>query len=59
MKIKWEVEDGYVGKSRPQYLEIPDEDLEDMDEDEKQSYIEDSVKNDFENKVSFTWEIID
>jgi len=28
MKIRWEVEDGYVGRSRPHYITVPDEDLE-------------------------------
>lgn len=52
MKVWWQVDDGYVG-GRPQYTVIPDEDFEDMDEVEKQRYIEETVQADFEYKISW------
>ena len=60
MKIKWEVEDGYVGKSRPQYLTIDDKEIEDCEtEEEKQALIEEYVKDDFDQMISYSWEILD
>ena len=56
MKIRWEVEDGYAGKSRPHYTEIPDEELGDMTEQEQEDFIEQWVSDEFANKISFYWE---
>lgn len=56
MKIKWEVEDGYVGKSRPQFVDVPDEDLEGLSPEEQDDIIEDYVQQDFDNKISWSWE---
>ncbi len=57
MKVTWEVEDGYVGKRSPQYIEIPDDELEGCDTDEdKQRLIEDYIQEDFDCKIS--WNII-
>ena len=56
MKIRWEVEDGYAGKSRPHYTEIPDEELEDMTDQEQEDFIEQWVSEEFANKISFYWE---
>lgn len=53
MEITWQVEDGYVGKSRPQYTEIPDEDLEGMTEEEKEDYIYQWIQQDFDDKISW------
>ena len=55
MKVTWEVEDGYVGKSRPQTTEIPDEDLEGLDEAQKEKVIAEAIQEDFDSKI--TWEI--
>lgn len=55
MKITWKVSDGYVNHG-PQWLEIDDEDFGDMDDAEKQRYIEECVEEDFRQKVS--WHII-
>jgi len=33
MRIQWEIEDGYVGKSRPHYVEVPDDELDGFDEE--------------------------
>ena len=51
MRVQWEVEDGYAGKSRPQFTDIPNEDLEGLEEDERQRVIEDYVRQDFESNI--------
>ena len=59
IKVRWEVEDGYVGKSRPQTTIIDIEQLMDieeweaMTEDKKREFIEEIVQEDFEQKISF------
>ncbi len=59
IKIRWEVEDGYVGKSRPQKTVfntndyMNDEDWEDLDQSEKEQMIEDAVQKDFCQKITF------
>lgn len=56
MKVTWEVIDGYIGKSRPQYTEIPDEILDEIEsEEEKQEYINLCIDEDFNQKI--TWAI--
>lgn len=58
--VTWEVEDGYVGKSRPQSTTIDIEqnmdltEWESMSEDEKRDFIGEMVQCDFEQKISFT-----
>ena len=55
MRVTWEVEDGYVGKSRPQHTEIPDDELSDCEtEDEKQHLIEEYIQSDFEQNISWS-----
>lgn len=56
VKVRWQVDDGYAGGSRPQSLTIPDEDFEDMTEEEKEAYIEECIQDDFNNKIS--WHIL-
>lgn len=56
MKIRWEVEDGYCGKSRPHYTEIPDEDLEGLEGEELEQFIWDWIQEEFDNEISFYWE---
>ena len=51
MRVTWEVEDGYAGKNRPQFTDIPNEDLEGLDEDERKQLIEDYVRQDFESNI--------
>lgn len=56
MKVKWHVEDGYVGKDRPQYTIIPDEDLKDCEtEEERQQLINDRIQEEFEQYIY--WDI--
>ena len=57
MIVYWEVEDGYVGKSRPQSTEISDEDLDACEtEEERERLIEDCIQEDFEQNI--TWAIV-
>ena len=59
INVKWEVTDGYVGKERPQTTEIYTEDF--MSEEDwnsllrevKIGFIEQIVKEDFYNKISY------
>ena len=54
MDITWEVEDGYIGGSRPQSTRIPDSDFEYFEtEAEAIAYIDECVQDDFDNKI--TW----
>lgn len=56
---KWEVYDGYVGKSRPQETKFNTDDIMDEDDwfalsdDEKHEIIEEAVQADYEDKISF------
>lgn len=57
-EIKWEVEDGYAGKSRPQTTQFDSNDYMDEEEwaeasaDEKLGCIDDAVQQDFEMKIT-------
>jgi len=54
MRVTWEVDDGYAGKSRPQHLDISDEEFEECTtEEDKQVLIEDFVQEDFDNRITF------
>jgi hypothetical protein len=59
MKITWEIDDGYIGRSRPHHLEIPDNDMEDMNDEEKVKYIEEYIQDDFNDKISWSYKIIE
>ena len=56
MRITWEVEDGYCGKSRPHEIIVPDDELAECgtDQERKELLIEEYVQTDFDNKVSWT-----
>lgn len=58
--VKWEVEDGYVGKSRPQktFIDIEkelmsEEEWDELSKAEKMEHIESIVQEDFEQRISF------
>lgn len=63
--IKWEVTDGYAGKSRPQETKVDildhmdSEEWENLSKDEKAEFIFDIVQEDFESKISFSVENLD
>jgi len=53
-RVTWEVSDGYMGKSRPQYTDIDDCDLADCEtEEEREMLIDDYIQSDFDQKISF------
>ena len=56
LKITWEVDDGYVGKSRPQFAIIPEDELEGYDDpEEREEFINEWVQDEFE--MSIGWSI--
>lgn len=55
MKITWEVEDGYSGKSCPQSTEVPDDELDECEtQDEKDKLIEEYIQSDFDTNISWS-----
>jgi len=55
MKVTWEVQDGYVGASRPQYTVIPDDELAECEEDwEREDLIAEYVREDFLQRISWS-----
>ena len=52
-RVKYQVNDGYVGKDRPLYFHISDSDIDDdmCDEDLEELFM-DKIQDDFEYKVS-------
>lgn len=51
-KVEWEVEDGYVGKSRPQSFFICSEDIPiNISESELESLFEELLYEDFQRKI--------
>jgi hypothetical protein len=62
-KITWTIEDGYVGKLRPQTFifnsedYMDDEDWEALTEQERLDAMHEAAQDDFDQKVS--WAIID
>jgi hypothetical protein len=54
MKVKWQVEDGYCGGSRPHETIIDDTELEECEtEEEIEELIEERIKEDFNQKISW------
>ena len=53
--VKWEVDDGYAGHSRPQETRIPLDEFEGMNEEEREEYIDNCI---FEDFVNLGWSII-
>ena len=57
MKITWQVNDGYCGKSRSRVTIIDDGELEEYEtEEERQDIIDDCIREEFESSI--TWSII-
>ena len=50
MIVRWQVDDGYAGASRPQYTDIDDSELEECEsEEERLELVRDYVQQDFED----------
>ena len=59
MRIQWEIDDGYTGRNRPHFLNIDDDELEDYEtEEEREQFIEECVKEEFENTIDYYWKIV-
>ena len=55
MQVQWQVEDGYVGKSRPQTTNVDDDELlECATEEEREALINEYIQNDFEQSISWS-----
>lgn len=55
MKVIWEVNDGYVGGSRPHETIVPDDELEECEtEEEREDLIYDYIHNDFRDYISWS-----
>jgi hypothetical protein len=54
MKVIWEVDDGYLGKSRPHETFIPDDELKDVDDEARIDIINEYVDHDFSSIVTFS-----
>lgn len=51
-RARYQVADGYAGGSRPQHFKISADDLEDdMDDESLEIFYEQSVQDDFEQKI--------
>lgn len=54
MKIIWEVDDGYVGGSRPHSTEIDENEIRDYETiDEAIEFIEEMIREDYD--INITW----
>ena len=54
MIVRWQIEDGYCGGSRPQETEIDDDELNELKTDEeKEKFIEECIQFDFEQNISW------
>ena len=60
IEVKWEVEDGYAGKSRPQTTivdiekhHMPASEWDELSQEEKEFVIYEAVQEDFDQKISF------
>lgn len=50
LKIRWQVDDGYAGGSRPQYSFVDKEEYDSCEtEEEKQELVDTIVRQDFDN----------
>jgi hypothetical protein len=56
MEITYHVEDGYAGKSRPQHVDVPDDEIKEYDSiEEAMEMIQQSVQEDFENRITWAY----
>lgn len=54
MKVTWEVDDGYIGKSAPHVTEIDDDELTECEtEQEREDFIAECIEEDFRQTVSW------
>ena len=54
MNITWEIEDGYVGKSRPQHTKVPDDEIRECERvSEATNLIYSYIDDDFYNNINW------
>ncbi len=54
MIVTWEVEDGYIGKSRPQKTTVDDDELAECEtEAQREELISSYIQNDFQQNISW------
>jgi len=51
MKVKWNVDTGYVNREAARELEIDDEDMVDMTDAEKEDYISECIEENFRERI--------
>ncbi|MHA1856925.1 MAG: hypothetical protein ACTSYY_12850 [Promethearchaeota archaeon] len=59
IRVKWQVNDGYAGKSRPQETlfesrDYTETDWEKLPHNEKEDIIDQAVQEDFEQKITYS-----
>lgn len=59
MKIKYTVDDGYAGPERPHYINVSDDEFEDMSDEERDSYVDEMVNEDYQRKFLVKWTIVE
>lgn len=52
VELRWEVGDGYVGKSRPQKTQIHSSECEGMTREEIEEHVEQCMQDDFDQKIT-------
>lgn len=50
-KIRYCVDDGYAGPSRPHYIIVPKSDIEDLEDDELLWFFNETIKENFEKEI--------
>jgi len=53
MIVKWNIDNGYINPMPDQIIEIDNDDLEDMTKDEKEAFINNIIKEEFFNNISY------
>jgi hypothetical protein len=57
MQLTYYLDDGYAGsQSRPHHVKIDDDELEEMNEKEKEEYIDEVVQQHFSENISCYWD---
>lgn len=52
MKIRYDLDDGYAGPSRPHFVEVSDEDLAECEtEEEKAAMVDEAIQEDFQQHI--------
>lgn len=55
IKVRWEIEDGYVGGARPHYTRVSAEDFQHCEtEDQVRDALDEIIEDDFRAKIGFS-----